>query len=183
MPYVFNPFTNNLDITDITVLPPGTVATLSGNSGGAVSPDLGNIEVIGDGTTITVVGDPSSHTLTISALSPTAFSWQTVTANTTMVPNNGYIINGNSLQMLMPASANVGDMIKVSAPGFYEWTFSITQPSTVQMEVGNVITTSGVDGSIASPETGSFITLVCTVSGGGSFFWSNESSVGDFILT
>ena len=43
--------------------------TLTGNSGGAVSVDgSNNINVVGDGTTIDVVGDPSTHTLTISAI-------------------------------------------------------------------------------------------------------------------
>jgi len=44
------------------------VLTLTGNSGGAVSPSAGNINVIGDGTTIDVVGDPGTNTLTISAI-------------------------------------------------------------------------------------------------------------------
>jgi hypothetical protein len=46
----------------------GGVLTLTGNSGGAVSPTAGNINVVGDGTTITVVGNPGTSTLTISSL-------------------------------------------------------------------------------------------------------------------
>lgn len=43
------------------------VETLTGNSGGAVGPDAShNIDVIGDGTTIDVVGTPGTNTLTIS---------------------------------------------------------------------------------------------------------------------
>ena len=46
----------------------GTVETLTGNTGGAVSPNgSGNINVVGDGTTIDVVGNPGTNTLTISA--------------------------------------------------------------------------------------------------------------------
>lgn len=42
---------------------------LSGNSGGMVAPDgVGNTNVVGDGTTINVVGNPVTHTLTISAI-------------------------------------------------------------------------------------------------------------------
>lgn len=45
----------------------GTVSTLTGNSGGAVSPTGGgNINVVGDGTTITIVGSPGTNTLTAS---------------------------------------------------------------------------------------------------------------------
>lgn len=44
----------------------GPLNTLKGNSGGFVGPDGGgNINVIGDGTTITVVGNPGTNTLTI----------------------------------------------------------------------------------------------------------------------
>jgi len=46
----------------------GAILTLTGNSGGAVSPLLGNINVVGDGTTINVVGNPGTHTLTISTV-------------------------------------------------------------------------------------------------------------------
>ncbi len=55
----------------ISSLPPGTVVeTLTGNTGGPVGPDLlDNINIIGDGTTITVAGSAITNTLTISALS------------------------------------------------------------------------------------------------------------------
>ena len=48
--------------------PSGNTETLTGNSGGAVTPTNDNINVIGDGTTINVVGTPSNSTLTISAI-------------------------------------------------------------------------------------------------------------------
>lgn len=45
----------------------GTVSTLTGNSGGMVGPDgSGNINVVGDGTTITISGNPGTNTLTAS---------------------------------------------------------------------------------------------------------------------
>jgi hypothetical protein len=51
-------------------LPPGSVVeTITGNTGGAVGPNgLDNINVIGDGTTITVAGNPGTNTLTISTV-------------------------------------------------------------------------------------------------------------------
>lgn len=60
-------------------LPPGSVVEkLSGNTGGPVSPDSSdNINVVGDGTTITVAGNPGTNTLTISALSAGAASFPT----------------------------------------------------------------------------------------------------------
>lgn len=44
----------------------GLLATLTGNTGGAVAGTAGNINVIGDGTTITVTGSPGTSTLTLS---------------------------------------------------------------------------------------------------------------------
>ena len=57
-------------IFSIALLPPGTVVeTLQGNSGGPVGPTAGNnIFVVGDGTTIDVVGNPGTHSLTISSI-------------------------------------------------------------------------------------------------------------------
>ena len=46
--------------------PGGFVQTITGNSGGAVAPLAGNINVVGDGTNITIVGNPGTHTLTAS---------------------------------------------------------------------------------------------------------------------
>jgi hypothetical protein len=43
--------------------------SLTGNTGGAVSPTGNNINVVGDGTTVTVAGNPGTSTLTISAVS------------------------------------------------------------------------------------------------------------------
>lgn len=64
-------------------LPPGTVVeTLTGNTGGAVGPNgADNINVIGDGTSITVSGNPLTNTLTISAIGGGTLV-ETLTGNT-----------------------------------------------------------------------------------------------------
>jgi len=47
----------------------GNTETLTGNSGGPISPDGSfNINVVGDGTTINAVGNPATHTITFSAV-------------------------------------------------------------------------------------------------------------------
>ena len=49
--------------------PTGITETLTGNSGGAVDPDSAdNINVVGDGTSITIAGNPATHTLTASVI-------------------------------------------------------------------------------------------------------------------
>lgn len=46
----------------------GTVITLTSNSGGPVPALAGNINVVGDGTTITGVGNPGTNTITFSVI-------------------------------------------------------------------------------------------------------------------
>jgi hypothetical protein len=46
------------------------VETLTGNSGGAVSPSADNINMVGDSTTINIVGVPSTSTLTANVILP-----------------------------------------------------------------------------------------------------------------
>ena len=120
------------------VFPPGTVVQdLTGNVGGPVGPDgANNINVIGDGTSITVVGNPGTNTLTISAVSggtvvetitgntggpvsPTAGNINIVTTNATPVFagagstetldfNLTNLVLGSSLPALAGGSSNVG---------------------------------------------------------------------------
>jgi hypothetical protein len=70
MPFKFNPFTDKLDIVDVSQFT-GVVETLTGNSGGAVPATGNNINIVGANTNI-VVGTPGSSTLTIEA-SPQGF--------------------------------------------------------------------------------------------------------------
>ena len=44
------------------------VSTLTGNTGGAVPPLAGNINIVGDGTTIEITGNPLTNTLTVVGL-------------------------------------------------------------------------------------------------------------------
>lgn len=44
------------------------ISTVTGNSGGAVSPSAGNINIVGDGTTIQITGNPGTNTLTVVGL-------------------------------------------------------------------------------------------------------------------
>jgi hypothetical protein len=59
-----------------------SVMTLTGNSGGAVGPTGSNINIVGDGTTIDIVGVPGSSTLTASVIG-------TVGTVKELLPNSG----------------------------------------------------------------------------------------------
>jgi trimeric autotransporter adhesin len=72
-------------------IPGGVVVeTITGNSGGAVSPLLGNINIIGDVTGINIVGNAGTHTLTASLGGQAAQSFDTDSGSAT--PNTGIII-------------------------------------------------------------------------------------------
>jgi hypothetical protein len=64
----------------------GAVTTLTGNSGGAVSPTLGNIDIVGSGG-VTVTGNPGTSTLTITGdgLGVTTLAGNTGTASASTV--------------------------------------------------------------------------------------------------
>jgi hypothetical protein len=108
----------------------GTVNTLTGNTGLAVSPLLGNINLVGDGTTITIAGNPGTHTLTASVIG-TAFV-------RTLSDNAGALVNptvGGNIQLV--AGANVtttaaGNTIVIaSTPATFNYTNVNTTPYVV----------------------------------------------------
>jgi len=70
MKFVFNPFTNNLDIAEAGGSGGSGVNSLTGNSGGAVPADgSDNINVVGSNVTgINIVGNPGTNTLTASGI-------------------------------------------------------------------------------------------------------------------
>ena len=89
----------------------GTLETLTGNSGGAVSPSLQNINIVGDGTTATVVGNPGTNTLTISSIGSGAFTWTNKNISFAAAAANGYFIT-NTATATLPASPSLGDTIE-----------------------------------------------------------------------
>lgn len=60
-----------------SVIPIGGITNLTGNSGGAVGPSVGNINIVG-GTGINVVGNPGTSTLTINATGVTVLTYKSV---------------------------------------------------------------------------------------------------------
>jgi len=90
--------------------PGGFVQTLTGNSGPAVPPLAGNINVVGDGTTITTVGNAGTHTLTISATGAVAISFPTDSGTATPSAGVLNIIAGIS-------SKNCGATVEFTGSG------------------------------------------------------------------
>ncbi len=148
----------------ISSLPPGTIVeTLTGNSGGAVGPDgSNNINVVGDGTTIDVVGTPGTNTLTISSIAADATSFPTDSG--TAIPAAGVlnIIADN-------ATLNAGSSVLFTGIG-NTVTFNVTDANfntIVGIRAGNA-TLLGQQNVILGNDSGSSITTASLNVGIGS---------------
>jgi hypothetical protein len=151
MPFRFNPFTNNLDIIDITAIPPGTVATITGNSGGAVGPDgSNNLNLIGTAP-INIVGNPGTNTLAVSISGSSYISSITATSPITAngvsgSPQTGAVtlaISGSGFVSSITGTAN---QIAVSAS-----TGAITLSFTNGISIGSYQSTTPPSGGILVP--------------------------------
>lgn len=137
----------------------GAVTTLTGNTGGAVPPTLGNINVVGSGG-VTVSGNPGTSTLTIS-VSGSGMTWNEVTgASANMSVNNGYIANNAGLVTLtLPATSAFGDVIQVGGKGTGGW--RIAQNAGQTIHFGSLDTTTGAGGSLSSMLRYDCVEMVC----------------------
>lgn len=137
------------------------VLTLTGNSGGAVGPSGGNINIVGTGG-VTIAGNPGTSTLTVS-VSGSGMTWNLISSTTaTMSSNNAYVANNAGLVTLtLPATAAFGDVIQVVGKGAGGW--SVAQNAGQTIHFGTFNTTTGVGGSLASTQTYDSIEMVCII--------------------
>ncbi len=128
---------------------PGTVITLTGNSGGPVGPDGGgNIDVVGDGTTVDVVGNPGTNTLTISVDASVANQYTADTGTATPVANNLNIF-GDSASILTSAA---GDTVTINFTPFIR-TVNTTPYVVVNIDFFLAVDASGGPITIHMPNT------------------------------
>lgn len=93
---------------------------------------------------------------------PSGFTWNVVTVNTTMLVNNGYIINaGGPLEMTLPAVAVPGNMIRVCGYNAAGWKLKQNAGQTIHFGLNN--TTGGAGGEIDSTNRYDNIEIVCVV--------------------
>ena len=192
---------NTIDIavTEVAVANGGTGATtltgvLIGNGTSAVTGNaITQYDVLIGGASNAIVSvSPSTanYVLTSNGVSaapsfkviPAAFQWSVVTVSGTAAVNNGYICNkAGTLALLLPATASLGDMIRVT--GINTATgWQITQNANQQIFFGASATTSGTGGSLESTAIRDSVELVCVVSGA-STIWNVISSIGNITVT
>jgi hypothetical protein len=149
----------------------GDILTLTGNSGGPISPIAGNINILGGSTGYTFVG--TSGTLTLTGAG-TGFTWEAITTSQPLVASHGYFVMSGALSLSLPATSALGDTISVSLEDTgTSWT--ITQAAGQKIRVGNISSTVGVGGSVSSTQPGDTITIVSYSNG----LWQATSSMGE----
>lgn len=155
---LYNPFTQNFDFIGLQSTS-AFVETLTGNSGGAVSPTSNNIDIVGSGS-ITVVGNPSTSTLTISGGGSV---WSSTALTTVaLAAGNGYIFTSSlAVTATLPTSScPIGSLIGITVTG--SGTVTIAQGTGQTQTIGAVTDTSGSGGNFANTSTGDSVTYVCT---------------------
>jgi hypothetical protein len=106
------------------------------------------------------------------------FAWTVITIDQTAVVNNGYIANkAGTLALLLPATAAIGDIIRVT--GINTATgWQITQAANQQIFFGTSSTTLGATGTLTSFAIRDSVEMVCVVAGA-STIWNIISSIGN----
>ncbi len=120
----------------------GTITTLTGNSGGAVSPTAGNINVIGTGV-ITVVGNPGTSTLTVTPSGDIASSFITNPVTGTATPVSGVLTFAGTGDVTVSAS---GSTVTINGSGSGTVTTLHTQDGNNVTPTSGVINVSGANG-------------------------------------
>ena len=129
----------------------------------------------GAGITIT----PGVNSITLSAPGAGGFTWNSVPGNTiALVSDNGYMLNNAGLTTAtLPLLAAAGDVIKVCGSG--TGLFLIAQNAGQSIHLGNIASTVGVTGSLASIYQYDSVELLCTVA---NVAFVVISSIGNFNL-
>lgn len=109
---------------------------------------------------------------------PSTVFTEVTNASQTAAINNGYICNrGTLVTVTLPSTAAVGSIVEVCGKGAGGW--KIAQNASGIIHFGNVNTTSGVSGYIASTATYDAVKLVCTVANNE---WVVLSSIGNITI-
>jgi hypothetical protein len=144
-----------------------------GSSAGA--PAAANITGSG-GITVT----NGHNTIAISNTNPSGFPWTDVTGATqTLAVNNGYITDHTNVTYTLPASAALGDTMKIVGKSGIT---TVAQNANQQILMSSASSTVGVSGSIAGTNVGDCVELIC-ITAGASTVWRGASFVGNFTVT
>jgi len=127
------------------------VYTLTGNSGGAVSPSGHNINVLGDGTSINVVGVPGAHSLLINVVANRYVESLTADVGGIALPTAGNIdiLGGTNV-----TTVRAGSTITINAAGASSPVYTNVNASPYTVLAGDnflSVDTSGIPITIRLP--------------------------------
>ncbi len=126
--------------------------------GGDAAPNMA-VATLTAGNNISIANAQNAITITAAGAHDV---WEVISASQTLDPDTSYVCaGGGALDLLLPPTSAVGDMIVVLLDGSTSW--SITQADGQQVRYGNSETTLGAAGSITSTLQGDSLTLVCVV--------------------
>lgn len=122
---------------------------------------LGNFFPVTDGTTTYKLS--LQQLLTLFTVSGNIIkSNEVITTSATMAKNQGYIANNAApVELTLPASSSVGDIIEVNGKGAGGWI--IKQIALQQIHIGASASTLGVGGSVASGAQFDSVRIKCIV--------------------
>ena len=132
--------------------------------------------VLTAGAGTSIVNGAGSITISSTA---SGDNWSAIAASQTMAPNNSYlcVAPGGALTLSLPLISAQFTRITVALEGAAS--FVIAQGPGQQIRLGNLQSTVGPAGSLASTAQGDVVTLVCTVA---NTNWMVESAVGNLVV-
>ncbi len=135
----------------------GALNTITTPDSTVVTPVAGNINFLESGSiSITGSGDNVTFNATGGGL-----AWTEVTTTSqAMAVNSGYIANNAALVTLtLPATAAIGSTFEIMGKGTGGWLLAQNAGQTVYF--GNMATTTGATGSLASTHQRDTLTVIC----------------------
>ena len=153
--------------------PPGVLDTITTPDGTVVVPFANNIDFL-NGTGMNITGSGSNITFNATG---GGITWNLVTGTSQAIsPNNGYVAdNGGGVTLSLPTVCPFGSVIGVTGIMSAGWT--ITQSAGQMIQIGDVATTIGVGGSLASTQIGDSVTMVCTTANTNFLVFSSMGNI------
>jgi hypothetical protein len=169
-------FNSQLTITRVPQNP-NTFPTTNGQIAIGSTGKMPILSTLTAGTGMAVTNGAGSISIAAAPPGGAYLSWQSISANTTLASNNGYIVSSGALSLALPTTASLGSIIVVILTGGTSWT--ITQAAGQSIRIGNITTTTGTGGSTTSSATGDAMLLMCTTA---NTSWLAYSIIGNILV-
>lgn len=155
-------FTSSLGVVQANWVKIGSVQhleSLTGNVGGAVFPTANNTNIVGDGITTNVTGNPATSTLTISLMGDVSTTYTTNAGSATPVAGNLFVLGVNGI-----TTEGSTDTIKIASDGTIAIDYVTSAGTAIASgEILNVIGT----GTVSTSAAGNTLTITGALSPSG----------------